>query len=75
MNIDLTDNYEAIIDAKAEYEAYIASLPENIRWEIRGHAFANSFAVEVHDQYADDLERWEAALATALMYDENGEIS
>ena len=61
----MTDNYEATLDAKKKYEAFIAALPEATRSEIEGQAFANSFAVEVHGEYADDLERWNVALETA----------
>jgi hypothetical protein len=70
----MTDNYEATLDAKKKYEAFIAALPEDIRWQIEGQAFANSFAVEVYDEYADDLERWNVALETARMWADGGLI-
>ena len=63
-----------ILDAKKKYEDFIAALPEDTRSEIEGEAFANSFAVEVHDEYADDLERWTVAFETARMY-ADGEFS
>jgi len=63
----MTDNYEATLAAKKKYEDYIAALPEGTRWEIEGQAFANSFAVEVYDEYDDDLERWDVAYETARM--------
>lgn len=70
----MTNNYEATLAAKKKYEAFIAALPEDIRGEIEGKAFANSFAVEVHDEYADDLERWDVALTTARIW-ADGELS
>ena len=70
----MTDNYEATLAAKKKYEAFIAALPEDIRGQIEGQAFANSFAVEVYGEYADDLERWSVALETARMW-ADGELS
>ena len=70
----MTDTYEATLAAKNKYEAFIAALPEAARAEVEGQAFANSFAVEVYDEYSDDLERWNVALETARMW-ANGELS
>ena len=70
----MNDKYEATLAAKKKYEDFIAALPEATRSEIEGQAFANSFAVEVYDEYADDLERWNVALETARMW-ADGELS
>lgn len=67
------DNYEATIAAKKKYEAFIAALPEDIRWKIDGLAHDNSFAFEVYGEYENDLRRWEVAYDTARMY-ATGEI-
>ena len=54
--------------AKKKYEAFIAALPEDTRWKIEALAHDNSFAVEVYDEYENDLERWEVAYETARCY-------
>ena len=69
----MTDHYEATLAAKKKYEAFIAALPEDTRWKIGGLANDNSFAVEVYDEYEDDLERWRVAYETARCY-ADGEI-
>lgn len=66
-------NYEATLAAQKKYEAFISALPEDIRWKIDGLAHNNGFAVEVYDEYENDLERWGVAYETARMY-ADGEI-
>lgn len=36
--------------------------------EMAMNAYGNAFAVEVHDEYEDDLQRWTVALSTAKEY-------
>ena len=52
-------------NARVAFEAFIASLPAESRDDIEHSAWGNSFTVEVHAEYADDLERWTVALGTA----------
>ena len=57
---------EATLTARRKYKDFLSDLPEDIRYVADGEAMANSFAIEVHDEYYDDLERWAVALNTAI---------
>jgi|TARA_R110000824_G_C14800515_1_gene634324 hypothetical protein len=54
------------LEAERKYKEFISELPEDVRYVADGEAIANSFATEVHAEYADDLERWTVALNTAI---------
>jgi hypothetical protein len=85
MNTNLTETaataYAALDAADAEvyankraetaYDAFIASLPLAHRDDIDCSAMANSFAVEVYYEYANDFARWTAAISTARDCAEN----
>lgn len=57
--------------AKQAFEAFVAQ-HGGIDGDLGMNAYCNAFAVEVYDEYADDLQRWEAALATAKEYVDQG---
>ena len=62
-------NYDRYAAADLEKEFYetVAKAPEGIRDAVDMHALANSWTVEVYHEYSSDVERWETAIATALM--------
>jgi len=58
--------------AEAAFKARATELGDP-RWEgIAADAWANAFSVETHLEYANDVERWEAALSTLNMYADCG---
>lgn len=54
-------------EAEAAFVAFVDALG-GVHCELAMNAHGNAFAVEVHDEYADDLQRWTVALDTAKEY-------
>jgi anti-sigma regulatory factor (Ser/Thr protein kinase) len=65
------DTLIATFKAKDAFEAFVAD-HGGIDGALGMNAYCNAFAVEVHDEYADDLQRWTVALATAREYVDQG---
>jgi hypothetical protein len=58
---------DAVAVAKAKFSARAEALGDKNWGGIAAEAWENAFAVEVHGEYANDLERWDAALSTLDM--------
>ena len=56
--------FKTAAEAEAAFVAFVAA-HGGVNGEIAQRAFGNAFAVEVCDEYEDDLHRWTVALATA----------
>lgn len=54
-------------DLEKEFYAAVEKAPEGIRSEVEQMALQNSFAVEVHKEYDNDVERWEVAIRCLAM--------
>jgi len=66
MDFELT-HAEKTEDAQSAFYARVKALSMTADDDIPMDAWANAFAVEVHAEYKDDLERWIVALATLNM--------
>lgn len=68
-------SFETADEAKAAFEAFIATIPEATRSLIEDNSIANAWSVETFDEYDDDLHRWTVSLATAKEYVDQGVTS
>jgi hypothetical protein len=65
------ESQSASLDAQAAFNAFVAN-HGGVNGELAMNAWGNAFAVEVRDEYADDLQRWTVALGTAKEYVDQG---
>jgi hypothetical protein len=67
----MTYQFETATDAHAAFVIFVDQ-HGGVNGDLAMNAYCNAFAVEVHDEYADDLQRWTVALATAREYVDQG---
>lgn len=65
------EHQQAVLEAEAAFVAFVEN-HGGVNETLALNAHGNAFAAEVWNEYADDLQRWRVALATAKEYVDQG---